>query len=220
VVCVPIKPLGRRVRLRLNESDLACVEKVFLQQEYDYPYPIVPKVIVDVGANIGMATLFFAAKYPDARIIALEPEKSNFCLMQENCSSLPNVTLVNAALWSECRQLQVADIGASKWAFSFVPSSGTGVDSVCGISMVDLLRDYDLKHIDILKMDVEGAERGIFTSDASRWLDKVGMIAIELHDRFFPGCARSFYQALQGHEFAQGVHGEVVFVDLTKSTHN
>lgn len=211
---MPIKPVGRRVTFRLGETDLACAVQVFLEQEYDYPYPTSPKVIVDAGANIGMATLFFAYKYPAATIIALEPEMSNFCLLQENCSGLPKVTLLNAALWSDRRQLKVVDSVASKWSFSVMPASSAEVGSIPGISVADILRDYSLNHIDILKMDIEGAEREIFTNGAEHWLDKVGMIVIELHDRFFPGCAQSLYHALQKHEFVQGIHRQSVFIQL------
>jgi hypothetical protein len=63
-------------------------------------------------------------------------------------------------------------------------------------------------------MDIEGAEKEVFSSDPRRWLTRVGIIVIELHDRFVPGAARSFYRAIQEHEFTQAILGEMVMVHL------
>lgn len=54
--------------------------------------------------------------------------------------------------------------------------------------------EYDLDFIDILKMDIEGSEKNVF-ENAKDWIDKVGMITVELHDRICMGCSRAFYLA-------------------------
>lgn len=72
------------------------------------------------------------------------------------------------------------------------------------------MRDYKLNHIEILKIDIEGAEKEVCES-ASAWIDKVGMMAIELHDRHKAGCSRSFYNATNGFD-AEINRGENVFV--------
>jgi len=60
-----------------------------------------PDVIVDAGANIGLASICFANKYANATIIAVEPEQSNFELLEENVAPYPNIVPVQAALWYE-----------------------------------------------------------------------------------------------------------------------
>jgi hypothetical protein len=57
------------------------------------------------------------------------------------------------------------------------------------------MRDYDLEKIDLLKVDVEGSEREIF-ANAEPWIESVGAICMELHDRFKAGCSRSFFKAV------------------------
>ena len=68
-------------------------------------------------------------------------------------------------------------------------------ESVPCLSLADLISEYDLGWIDLLKVDIEGAEKEVFSSP-SEWIGSVGAIAIELHDRFKTGCARSFYAAV------------------------
>ena len=54
-----------------------------------------------------------------------------------------------------------------------------------------LLEQLNIEHVDLLKIDVEAAEREIF-EDAARWIDRVSVICVELHDRFRPGCSKTF----------------------------
>src|SRR2546430_2648385 len=58
--------LGRTIAVRTQTSDLSCVEQVFINKQYDFSFPLNPKVIVDAGANIGTASLYFNHKYPTA----------------------------------------------------------------------------------------------------------------------------------------------------------
>jgi hypothetical protein len=77
--------------LRPDSSDLLTMREVFLDRDYDFPVRDNVKYIVDAGANIGLASIFFANKYPDAKIIAIEPEKENFLLLKRNAQPLlPN----------------------------------------------------------------------------------------------------------------------------------
>jgi hypothetical protein len=62
---------GRDVALRSGTSDMRCFEKIFLAEDYRTPFPVEAKVIVDAGANVGMATLYYSYAYPNARIIAI-----------------------------------------------------------------------------------------------------------------------------------------------------
>src|SRR5260370_13944534 len=89
---VYLRPVAKKVVLRRQTTDLRCLEKVFVSDEYDSPFQLSPRVIVDAGANVGMATLFFAQRDPEAKILAIEPEASNFEMLKQNCQSLSNVT--------------------------------------------------------------------------------------------------------------------------------
>jgi hypothetical protein len=84
--------------LRLHTSDAATYRDTFTEQEYDFPLSFEPYSIVDVGANCGMTAVFYANRYPQARIIALEPEPSNFAALKKNVAQYPKITPMQGAL--------------------------------------------------------------------------------------------------------------------------
>lgn len=211
-----LKPLGHSIVIRSGTTDLRCLEKVFISEEYRLPFELAPRVIVDAGANVGMATLYFANKFPEARIIAIEPEPSNFDILRRNCSNLAGVTLIQAALWPDHRDLEIPDYDVNKWEFRVGdrrehPSDG---ETVAGITVADLLAQIDPEPIDLLKLDIEGSELELFTTGVDQWLHRIGIIAIELHDRLKPGCAETFYGALTSRKFVQEINGENIFIRL------
>jgi FkbM family methyltransferase len=207
-----LKPLHRCVSIRIGTSDLACFEQVFLRGEYNMPYDIEPAIIIDAGANVGAATLFFSHRYPGARIFAIEPEATNFEMLKHNCGGLRNVTLIEAALWSRHAHLSVIAAGREKFAASVTECESDG-PQVKAITIDDLMAAYGLSRIDYLKMDIEGAEKEIF-ADNPPWLDKVEVLAVELHDRFKAGCAHAFYSALVKRPFRQEIQGEIAAIRL------
>jgi FkbM family methyltransferase len=194
------------------------LEKVFISQEYEIPYAVAPRVIVDGGANIGMATLYFGVQFPSARIVAIEPEQSNFVLLERNCGYLKNVTLIKGALWPEAGQLAILDGSVDKWAFRVTNQVACDLPgaAIPAVTIPEILQRFNVPRIDILKLDIEGSECELFADRAEQWLDRIGMIIIELHDRFRPGCAQSFYSALNGRKFVQEIRGENIFVKLEK----
>jgi FkbM family methyltransferase len=176
---------------------MTTFREVLLGEEYKFSLDHEPRVIVDAGANIGLASIWFAIRYPNARIIALEAERTNFELMVRNVALFPNVTPLHAALWSHRGVLGIDDPqGEGVWAFQ-TTELREGHDSygvVDSITIQDLLSDYAIDRIDLLKIDIEGAECEVFSDPGSlHWIDSVDAIAIELHDRFRPGCSRAFY---------------------------
>jgi FkbM family methyltransferase len=206
--------IGKRISLRGNTTDIACFQKVFLGNEYRLPYELSPRLIIDAGANVGMATLYFAARYPNATVVAIEPELGNFRMLQQNCAGLENAVLVQAALWPDNGKLKLNSSNES-WAFSVseIDSSAASIE-VSAVTIDDLLRRFNATKIDLLKLDIEGAELELFSRAAANWIDRVEHIAIELHDRLRPGCAQAFYSSLASREFLQEVKGENIFVRI------
>ena len=206
--------IRRDVLIRRGTSDLDCLKKVFLYEDYFLPFKITPKVIVDAGANIGMATLYFATQYPEARIIAIEPEPSNFKMLQMNCSGLANVTLLEMALWPLAQPVDIQNPQEEKWAFSVAAETSGG--RISTINVPELLEKTADGRIDLLKLDIEGAEWELFSRNPESWLSKVETIAIELHDRYRAGCSKAFYSAILKHEFRQEVKGENIFIKFKR----
>lgn len=214
---VRLTALGRPLTIRANTSDVACLEKIFVDEEYRLPieanpaFDLKPRLIVDGGANIGLSTLFFAHSFPAARIVAIEPEAANFALLSENCRDLPNVTLKKAALWPSNVPLQLVSDHVDPWSFSVRPADQDAA-TLDAVTIPRLLAELGADWIDVLKLDIEGAERELFDDSCTAWLPRVGLIIIELHDRMAPGCAERFYSRLMGTGFVQEVRGENIFV--------
>jgi FkbM family methyltransferase len=184
---------------------------VFVGQEYDFLVDREPQVIVDAGANIGLASVYFANKYPGAKIIAVEPERGNFELLQKNVAPYPHVTPVHAALWNRNEEISLVDPGLGDWGFMTEAGGTAGMPTlkprhlVQALTIDRIMKDHQLERIDILKVDIEGAEKEVF-SDTANWLDRVDSIIIELHERLKVGCNRSFYCGSTGfdQEWSQG----------------
>jgi len=86
LIKVRIKKIKAPFFLRLKTTDLPTFDQVFFYKEYDFDTAKSPNIIIDAGANIGLAAIYFANRYPNAKIIALEPEQSNFRILKENVS--------------------------------------------------------------------------------------------------------------------------------------
>lgn len=202
--------------LRVPSTDVWVFEQIFIQQEYDFEVARTPGTIIDAGANIGLVSIFLANRFPGARIVAIEPEESNFEVLQKNVLPYGNITALHAALWHENRKISLVDPSLGHWGF-MTQDSGDGEESfgevmhpVQGLTLDRIMKDLGIDHIDILKLDIEGAEREVF-KDPSPWLEKVDALIVELHERLKPGCNRSFYNSTVGFD-QEWLQGENVYL--------
>lgn len=202
--------------LRCPSADFEVYHQVFVNQEYKFSTDHPPQVIIDAGANIGLASLYFANNFPDAEILAIEPEKSNFELLKKNIAPYTNIIPIQAALWNKNGKMQLTDPGYGEWAFRVEDQDkpGNGKENffqqVRTMTVDSILSEYQLNKIDVLKIDIEGAEKEVF-HDTSSWIERIDVIIIELHEYFKPGCNRSFYNGSNGFD-NEWYRGENVFL--------
>jgi FkbM family methyltransferase len=192
--------------VRLGTVDLNTYVEVISNREYDFGYRD-PLVIIDAGAHIGFASVWFAQMFPDATIIAIEMEPDNFELLVANTKRYPNVHPLHAALWSSTGRVAVEDPGIGSWGFR---AAEEPAGTVPAVTVSSVMKAFGLDHIDILKVDIEGAELRVFHESAA-WIDKVDSVVAELHDHYLPGCSRAFFGALTGFTDERW-RGENVFV--------
>jgi len=205
--------ISRPIHVRISTSDFPTLNKIFIDEEYKLPVNIEPKLIVDGGANIGCASVFFANRYPGAQIIAIEPEESNFSLLEVNTRHYTNIRLIKAALWNKNGNLKIIEFEEyKKWGFRVEETQSFNSDTIKAITLTDVLKKPQYDRIDILKLDIEGAEKEVFTNNYEEWLPKVGVIIIELHDRFKPGCSEAFYSATGKYGFDEFRKGENIIL--------
>jgi FkbM family methyltransferase len=177
--------LAGRVWLRLGSTDISVAGKVILEREYVLPLARDPAVIVDAGAYTGISSLWFASRYPNARILALEPDPANYELLRWNVSRERRITPLQEALWPEDGMVAIRDAGAGAWGHRV--SGDAGPKTVKATSMRSLMQRMGLERVDLLKLDIEGAEVELFEADSRSWLHVVDAIAVETHDDIRPG---------------------------------
>ncbi len=198
------------VTLRMRTTDVSTFEDILLRGHYALPLPFVPETIVDLGANIGMASIYYANQFPKARIVAVEAETSNFEILLRNARYYPTILPIHAAIWNRDGEIALStprgtDGLVNKIVFAVHEGEGPPVRAV---AMRTLMKEVHISSIDLLKADIEGAEKEVFET-APEWIQNVRCLAVELHDRFKPGC-RPAVSAVTG-DFLESQKGETTF---------
>ena len=200
-----------KIRLRTSSSDIDVFEQIFIDEDYRCGVDFEPKTILDAGANIGLSAVYFSITFPGADIIALEPEDTNYEFLEYNTEEFPCITPIKKALWYKNTRLNITNPNEPSFSFS-VTENDSFQGPVEGVTVDALMQEYGLETIDILKIDIEGAEKEIF-AEKPAWVSRVRMIFIELHDSKKPGCSRAFYSAIDPfvkEELRQGENAVII----------
>lgn len=196
--------------LRGGTSDIPTFEQIFVWDDYDLPVEVEPRFIIDGGANVGFASIYFANRYPDARIIAVEPDESNAEVLRRNTLLYPNVSVIQAGIWYKATPLKIENPQDEKWLLR-VKEAEAGDATVNAITIGEILERSGSDRIDILKLDIEGAEHELFSYNPD-WLDNVRLLIIETHDHLKPGCSAAVYSAVSKFDVREFRRGENIFI--------
>jgi FkbM family methyltransferase len=172
-------------------------------------YPIVPlvsgvKTVVDIGANVGAASFYFAMAYPDAQVYALEPGGSPFSLLRQNVVSLRNVKVFPFGLDSSERTVTLFHGKNDSVESSLSPSLRTGseTEQVRLLGGSQFLSDQGIDKVDVLKIDTEGCEVAILRS-LEQYLPEVKALYVEYHSerdrRLIDGILADTHVLWRGH---------------------
>lgn len=202
-------PGAGMLELRPHSSDASTVRQVFRDREYDisrYPqWPDVQKhyrslladgktpLIVDAGANIGAASIWFAESFPGAVVVAVEPDAANAAACRINIAPHENIRLVEAAIGASPGFVVLSNPQQQEWAVqtSRVEGSEAGV-RICTIP--GLVTTVPGAELFIVKIDIEGFEADLFSS-GTEWVKNAKVIYIEPHD--WMGTARGSSHSFQ-----------------------
>lgn len=195
--------------LRNYTSDILTFHDVILNQQYDILYGFEPKVIIDCGANIGLATVYFKNRFPDAKIISIEPEQTNFDLLLKNTREYNDIYCLKCGLWNKPSNLLINDSGSGNWGFMVEESVNDGLGLVSAVTINEIMKKFNIDCIDILKIDIEGSEKEVFESNFDEWLPKTKLLFIELHDKKRKGASKSFFKALVNYNFSMTNKGDM-----------
>ncbi len=196
-----------------NSSDLEVFNQVWGRKEYCKATDILRKIvinnrevtIIDAGANVGYSTVLFKNVFPDATIFSIEPDDNNFEMLKKNIeiNKLENIFLIKAGLWKyNCNSnLIVSRDFRDNREWSLQVKETEERTTLKGIGILDLIEQYNIKQIDLFKIDIEGAEKFLFDDKAksTQFLAKTKVIAIEIHDDMVS--RRLIYEVLKENRF-------------------
>jgi len=173
---VILKNLNYPILIRPGTLDAATIINIVMREEYGhFSFIKEPEWMIDAGAYIGDTTAYFLSRYPRLKVIALEPNPDSFEMAKRNLQQYgERAILLKKGLFS-CDQVQCfsgRETGAS------ISSSGFEIECT---TISSLLEYYSIPYVDILKMDIEGAEGSIFSYNPEAWLNHIGVLIVEIH---------------------------------------
>jgi FkbM family methyltransferase len=208
LLLVQVKGYVHPVWGRLGSSDLLVLDQIFIQQEYaplDSMMPA-PKWMIDCGANVGYSSIYFLNRYPDLKLIIVEPNIDNLSLCRKNLASYSNqIQIIHKGVWSRPASLVLSGAG---WSTQVREAAGQETPDIEATDIPSLLAQIPDGEVDLLKIDIERSELSVFGHPHTAWLSKVRNIVIELHDE---QCEAVFFKALEPYEYDLSRSGELTF---------
>ena len=170
------------------------------------------RCILDIGANIGLASCYFANLYKDANIYSFEADEENYKLLKRNTEDYRNIRTFHAAVWKNEQGVYIKNRNdiyghsgkANPAKYMVGDQMVENEKRIDSVKISDLKEKLQINTIDILKMDIQGAEIEAF-EDSQRWLPYVRLLFIETHDLFRNGCSRKVFGEL-------AVNGQFKFI--------
>jgi FkbM family methyltransferase len=182
---------GKEVFYRTSSSDMILIYEILLQSkyksEYFFPNELNPKVILDIGGNIGITAIYLACLFPDAKIYTFEPLPDNFEILKKNIQNYNNIEAFNFGLGSKNGSFKVylSNDPENFGGISFYPDPvGNKSNSfiTCEVKNINkVLNTLRIQSIDLIKIDTEGAEYDILMALQKKILKNTSWITGELH---------------------------------------
>jgi len=200
-----VRGMDQPILIRGKTSDALMMDEIMICKAYSGFVINRPLRILDAGANIGLASLYWNQEFPGVEIVAVEPDDENFEVLERNTKHLKQITLIHGGLWSQPAKLSVQHPGAEKYAIRVVEDENGIIEA---FSVESIMKDYGWDWIDVVKLDVEGSEVQILSADNNQWIDKIGTLIIEIHQDFAPESARILFEAFADQDFHLSWRGE------------
>lgn len=194
-----------------GSSDADCYSQIFVFCQYAAVGDLnSPRLILDLGANVGYASAYFLSRFPSAKVLAVEPDPENFEICGKNLAPYgERATALHGAVWSRRSRLALSRSSGDgrEWAIQVRENEGdSSEEAVEAWDVPGLLQMAGAEYVDLLKVDIERGELELFGSGCEAWLPRVRNICIELHGA---DCERVFLDALRGYDYDLSTFGEL-----------
>jgi FkbM family methyltransferase len=160
-------------------TDIYVLVNNLIRAEYgNLPNNVKPGLIIDAGSYIGDVSIYYLNRYKGCKIVAIEPNPDNHALAASNLLPYSSrVRLINKGLWSSNTTLYLA--GSYSGAAVVDVDSGNGFIECTDIKTI--IRENNIEKIDIIKLDIEGAEKEVILNNSKDWLSITRIVIVEFH---------------------------------------
>ncbi len=162
--------------LRQIFLDGDCMSEPYMYGDYGFAMPR-PRRILDLGAYCGYSAVYFANRFPEAKIVCVEPPGANFDALCVNTSVYSNIRRLAAAVWTERTTVHRSGHVLGDWGNQFAPSDCGVDDTIPAYSISDILAMNGWDHVDLVKCVLVGAQVDVLTQPQRPWADQVLLVA-------------------------------------------
>jgi FkbM family methyltransferase len=167
---------GVKISYRMNRGDLQSIREVWFDRVYRLPFAVPDSALLDLGANIGLTTLWMATQGKFNKIVAVEPDAGNAALVRKNLSQNGiDAIVIEAAVGPADGTAHFESVSWSN--MGHVSDHGTPVRMV---SVATILNECAIDFMSVVKVDIEGSEQALFLGP-SEWLQKLYAMIVEFH---------------------------------------
>ncbi len=173
---VKLRNVSYPIHIRPGTRDTHTIINNIVREEYGKLTNVTsPKWMIDAGAYIGDTTAYFLSRFPDLKVIALEPNPPSHEMAKLNLEPYGKRAIL------EKKGLYITNgIACFSGDSTGASIDNTGFEIDC-TTVSSLMDQYSIPRIDILKMDIEGAEEAIFAANPATWLNRVDLLIVEIH---------------------------------------
>ncbi len=170
---------GRQIHIPDIASFRFMYKEIFEQEIYKFKTSSHEPYIIDGGANIGLATIYFKKLYPSSKIVSFEPDPEIFKALKHNIETFDfrQIDLIQKGLWNANTKLFFKSEGADAGLIAEIDKNNSSAESE--IEVVSL-KPYLQQPVDFLKLDIEGAET-VVLKDIQDELSNIERIFVEYH---------------------------------------
>lgn len=180
-----------------KHSDPYVYEQIFVNNDYLQAikkyidsFNSQDPIIVDAGANIGISVLYFKKFFPKSIILAIEPSYDNYLLLRINMkiNKVNGIIYLRKALWYKNTSCSILRDFRDQldWSIRITENENGKIETITLTDIINFLNvKFNRNYIDILKIDIEGAEKELFNNISIQpYFKNIKLLVMEIHEEF------------------------------------